>query len=273
MPQNATLQYIRPDIDFSALAQDFRGAKPFDHVVIDDFFLPEVAGQLAADFPAFNGEIWHEYRNAIEIKKVSNRWDQFPKLTYAVFHYLNSPEFVAEMAKLPGAKLFADPGLHGGGWHLHAAGGKLNTHLDYSIHPKLGLERRLNIIIYMTPDWKPEWNGALGLWDHDAEGNKAALVREVPCVFNRAVIFDTSQHSWHGLPDPVTCPPGVSRNSMAAYYLCEPRAEADSRGRALFAPHGEQEKDPAVLELIRKRSQVNTSAEVYRQQEEPAGVK
>ena len=143
-------------------------------------------------------------------------------------------------------------------------------HLDYSIHPKAKLERRLNLIIYIQPDWQEAWNGSLGLWAHDAEKNgPGALIKQVPCLFNRAVIFDTTKNSWHGLPDPVTCPPGKPRNSLAVYYLCEPATDAPERARAQFAPHGEQVNDPAVLELIKLRSQVNTSAGVYRQPKDP----
>jgi hypothetical protein len=90
-------------------------------------------------------------------------------------------------------------------------------------------------------------------------------VKQIGCLFNRAVIFDTSMNSWHGLPDPVGCPIETPRNSLAVYYLCPPRQAASDRGRALFAPTSEQANDPSVLELIEKRSQVNTSAGVDRQ--------
>jgi hypothetical protein len=251
------------------LVSSFRAAKPFSHLVIDNFLADEVASAVANEFPAFDGPVWNEYNNAIEVKKACNHWDRFPKATYQLFNYLNSEPFVAEMSKLAGDRLYADPGLHGGGWHSHATGGKLNMHLDYSIHPKIGLERRINLIIYLQPDWQEEWGGALGFWEHDTAGNgPGELVKQVPCLFNRAVIFDTSQNSWHGLPDPVNCPPGKPRNSIAVYYLCEPRKEAAERGRALFAPHGEQANDPKVLELIRLRSQVPTSSGVYRQKDE-----
>ena len=91
------------------------------------------------------------------------------------------------------------------------------------------------------------------------------LGTQVDCLFNRAVLFDTTQSSWHGLPDAIRCPPGVIRKSLAVYYLTEPRPEAAQRGKALFSPHGEQSKDPAVLELIKKRSQVDTANKMYRQ--------
>jgi Rps23 Pro-64 3,4-dihydroxylase Tpa1-like proline 4-hydroxylase len=244
---------------------DFRAAEPFHHTVIDNFFEPAIAQGLADEFPAFNSDIWAEYNNPIEIKKASNRWDNFPRLTYAVFNYLNSPAFVDKMSLLIGDKLYADPGLHGGGWHTHRPGGKLNTHLDYSIHPKLGLERRVNLIVYLQPDWNPDWGGSLGFWASDESGRAPGeLKQQIDCLFNRAVIFDTSQNSWHGLPDPVQSPDGICRNSIAAYYLSEPRAEASERGRALFAPAGDQAKDQSVLDLIKMRSQVNTSGSVYR---------
>lgn len=257
---------VNSSISFEELAPSFRSASPFSHVVIDNFLTEETATAVAGEFPDFNGPAWNEYNNAIEVKKSCNHWDRFPPATYRLFSHLNSPEFVSDMTKLSGDPLYPDVGLHGGGWHTHGAGGKLNMHLDYSIHPKTGLERRLNLIIYIQPSWKTEWGGSLGFWAHDAETNAPGpLVKEVPCLFNRAVIFDTSQNSWHGLPDPVSCPSDKPRNSLAIYYMCEPRKAAADRGRALFAPHKDQANDPDVLELIKLRSQVQTSGNVYRQ--------
>ena len=269
MKSSANPSPLNP-ISFDDLVPEFQHAKPFSHLVIDNFLKEEVAHLVANEFPAFDGPVWNEYNNAIEVKKACNHWDRFPRATYRLFSYLNSAGFVREMSKLTGEPLYADQGLHGGGWHSHATGGKLNMHLDYSIHPKTGLERRLNLIIYVQPDWKEEWGGALGFWQHDnAKEAPGELAKRISCVFNRAVIFDTSQNSWHGLPNPVTCPPDKPRNSLAIYYMCEPRQSAAARGRALFAPHGEQANDPKILELIRLRSQVQTSNSVYRQEGEP----
>jgi hypothetical protein len=89
-------------------------------------------------------------------------------------------------------------------------------------------------------------------------------VTKVHNKFNRAVLFDTTQNSWHGLPQAIDCPENVYRKSLAIYYLSEARPEAQGHDRAYFAPHGEQINDPSVLELIRKRSSSKTSSEVYR---------
>ena len=255
---------LRKDIDWNGLRSSFEKAKPFPHVVIDDFFAPELAEALERDIPPFDDASWFQYSNPIEEKRALNHWDRFPPATYRAFTYLNN-EFLAQLHALTGIKsLRADEGLHGGGWHLHARGGKLNVHLDYSLHPKLELERRLNLIVYLTSGWDPAWGGALGLWTHDADNTAPKdLVKAVDCRFNRAVIFDTT-HAWHGLPEPLTCPQNVYRKSLATYYLTPARENASKRGKALFAPHGEQARDKSVLELIKRRSNVSTAAKTYR---------
>jgi len=247
-------------------SQDYGADPPFDHVVIDNFFVPEVAKALADEFPDFDSTVWHGYDNAIEIKKVCNNWNVFPPLTYSVVSALNSDEFLELLAQtiLPSQRLYSDPGLNGGGWHSHRRGGKLDTHLDYSLHPKLGLQRKVNLIVYLNPDWEESWGGSLGFWDSQSVDAPGGLVKSLWCKFNRAVLFDTTQNSWHGLPEPLTCPEDKYRQSLATYYLTDPPPDVNSRGKALFAPTKSQEGDSEVLELIRKRAKVETAASVYK---------
>lgn len=238
---------------------------PFDHVVIDDFFLPNIAQSLHEEFPDFESDVWKGYNSPIEKKRLCNTWDSFPVLTYKVFSALNSPEFVSLLSTklLSSRNLFSDQGLNGGGWHIHKRGGKLNTHLDYSVHPKLGLQRKLNIIVYVNPDWQENWGGSLGLWGNESAEKPGDLVKSVWSKFNRAVVFDTTQNSWHGLPEPLVCPDGQARQSLAAYYLCDPSEGVDTRGKALFAPTKEQENDEEILDLIKRRSSVASASGVY----------
>lgn len=166
---------------------------------------------------------------------------------------------------MPEVELWPDMGLNGGGWHAHGAGGKLNTHLDYSIHPKLAMERRLNIILYINENYDAKWGGSLGLWSHDEKENQPKdLIKSVEPLFNRAVIFDTTCNSWHGLPEAITCPENEARRSLAIYYLSEPRENVSRRGKALFAPSNAQKGDVDVVELIKKRAGVKSAEDVYR---------
>ncbi len=235
----------------------------FDYWIIDDFLPPDILKSVQEEFPDFDSDIWHQYNNPIEVKKTCNNWNSFPQATYKLFHSLcdrNLIERIEDITQLYG--LIPDYGLHGGGWHCHRRGGKLNLHQDYSMHPKLNRERKLNLILYLTPDWQEEWGGHLELWEGD-ETKPSSLFTKVLPKENRAVIFDTTQNSWHGLPEPLNCPEGVYRKSIAVYYLQMPKTAKD-RQRALFYPHKDQLTDQRVLDLIDKRSNVGTSSETYR---------
>lgn len=218
---------------------------PFWHGIADDFL--EEAHEIAREFPYTSDPCWFRYDNPLEIKRTCSDWLKFKPATYRAFQSLCEPAFVGFLSQLVGEHLQPDYGLHGGGLHQHGQGGKLNVHLDYNIHPKLNLQRRLNIIVYLTPDWNEEWGGHLGLYD-----SKLKLVKKIAPQFNRAVIFDT-RGSWHGLPDAIKCPVNVTRNSIAMYYLCDPGV-TDGRKRALFVPTAEQEGNPEIERLIAKRT-------------------
>ncbi len=231
---------------------------PFPHLVIDNFFDEETATLLSAEFPAYESDAWNgNYRNPLEIKKTCNVWDRFPALTYSVIHRLNSLNVMEAKG---------DPGLHGGGWHIHKRGGRLNPHIDYSIHPKLGLQRKYNLLVYLTEGWEESWGGHFGLWNK-VPGNP---VKTVVPLFNRAVIFDTTLN-YHGLATEVKCPPGICRKSIAMYYLIEKEEHARTHQRALFTATMEQlEKEDQSLgdsflkELIKRRSEIkNTDLEEW----------
>ena len=242
---------------------------PFDHCIIDDFFDLEFAKKLESEFPDFDSDLWHVYNNSIEIKKTSNNWNLFPKDTYSAFTYLNSREFVKilEDNVFNSNPLFADDGLNAGGWHIHRSGGKLNTHLDYNIHPKLGLQRKFNIIIYLNSNWKKSWGGELGFWGNETDQHPGKLEKSIHPKFNRAVLFDTTQNSWHGLPEPVKSPKNQFRKSLAIYYLCNPEENTSERGKALFYPTNDQKDDPKVLDLIKLRSGIETASSVWRKKD------
>ena len=241
-------------INLSRACKTFHTAEPFNHCVIDNFLPTELAQAVEQEFLDFNSSEWFVYDNAIEVKKQNKDWGLFPKNTYQLFCYLNSTEFVNILGKLVGVKLYADPGLHGGGWHMHGPGGVLNPHLDYSLHPKLGLQRKINIIIYLSSDLKEEHGGHLGLYTGTADQSDR-LVKEVAPVFNRAVLFDTTQNSWHGMSRKLVQPDGIYRKSFAVYYLTDPPADVDTRSRALFSPTEEQRDNKEITEFIKARDQ------------------
>ena len=248
------------------VGSSFLNAKPFPFAVIDNFFKDNIALELEKEFPGFDESVWHEYNNPLEIKKTCNDWNKFKSTTYNLFRFLNNQNFIELLQSklMLDYKLLPDPGLNGGGWHIHKSGGKLNTHLDYSLHPKMNLQRRINLIIYINRNWKTEWNGSLGFWGNESSEAPGDLIESIDCMFNRAVIFDTSQNSWHGLPEPVVCPDGEYRKSLAIYYLSQPSNNMSDRGKALFSPSKDQEGSAEIEELIKLRAGTKSAEDVYK---------
>lgn len=214
--------------------------------IVDNYLNPVVAQKISEEFPSPTWKGWHRYNNPIENKYATNDREAFGPETTKLIDHLCSPEGIAEIEAITGySGLIADHTLHGAGYHMHGRGGNLNLHLDYSIHPSLGLERVLNILIYLSPWWHSSWGGALEIWNGDGE-EPSILQCKIENNFNRAVIFDTTQESWHGMPQPLTCPVHSYRKSLALYYLQEPSESAvNSRKRAQFVPREGQGEEIA----------------------------
>ena len=250
-------------LNIEDLKQNYFSSEPFNHLVIDNFLSEDIIEKIAKEFPDFEEEFWYSYDNPLESKKASNNWNNFNNFTYSYFLKVLSSEFTSLLENITGCKLYPDIGLHGGGLHTHKKGGRLNPHLDYSVHPKLDLQRKLNLILYVNPLWKPEYGGHLGLWKSDSNGDPIALEKEIECVFNRAVIFDTSQNSWHGLSTDVVPPEGITRNSLAVYYLTDKPEDCDPRMKVKYAPREDQKDDPKILDLILKRQSITEFDKTY----------
>lgn len=245
--------------------KNFYNEKPFGHCIVDEFLDEKIAKQVESEFLDYNDPRWYQYKNPLEDKKTLNIWDRFPSLTYQLFRNLISSEFIKIISDNIKVPLYSDPGLHGGGWHIHGQAGNLNPHLDYSIHPQIRLQRKINIIIYVSSPLKEEHGGHLGLWAHDFERNKPSdLIKIIQPKFNRAVIFDTTQNSWHGICKPLVQPEGVFRKSLAVYYLTDPLTNVDQRERALYAAREDQIGNQAIEDLIKKRADPINYSMVYR---------
>jgi len=121
-----------------------------------------------------------------------------------LWQILQSDQMVDLVKRITGIpNLEKDPHLHGAGLHYHPRGSRLEMHLDYSIHPITGKERRVNLIVYMNGGWEAAWGGDLHLWEGSLEAMRLFAVRVAP-RFNTAALFRTSDESWHGMPDPVS---------------------------------------------------------------------
>ncbi|HXZ41269.1 MAG TPA: 2OG-Fe(II) oxygenase [Terriglobales bacterium] len=198
------------------LTEQYEANQPVPHILLTDFLTTDVASEIAQEFPNPDADTWTQYKHRNENKMGMAKRDLFPAGLREVAYELNSPPFLAWLSELTGiSELIADPSLEGGGLHQSGCGGFLNVHTDFSHHHyHKQWRRRVNLILYLNPVWRPEWGGAIELWDVKMRN----CVAKYPPLLNHALIFNTDERSLHGFPEPLRCPEGESRKSLALYY-------------------------------------------------------
>ena len=195
-------------------AEKYQSASPYHHICIDDFLPLEIAEKVRAEALSV-GEKAPENLSPQEHLKTSYNPDSLPLYTRAVFNALNSQAFLKFLENMTGIQnLIPDPYYRGAGIHRTNTGGYLGIHADFNFHKQMYLERRLNILIYLNPDWKAEYGGSFEVWTDDLK----TRVAQFPPTMNRMCCFSTSSSSYHGNPDPVNHPENDPRISIALYY-------------------------------------------------------
>jgi Rps23 Pro-64 3,4-dihydroxylase Tpa1-like proline 4-hydroxylase len=225
--------------------QSYIQADPFPSGYYDNLFNPQLLDEILAELPDMQKNPENVYNDQNQVKLAANDEYQFGPQTKAFLHYLNSGPFLNFLSALTGIEdLIPDPYFLGGGYHQILAGGFLKVHADFNKHRTNGLDRRINALVYLNKDWKEEYGGHFQLWDREMKDCKAKILP----VYNRLAIFSTSDYSFHGHPDPLTCPPDRSRKSLAVYYYSNGRPETDKNPGAeavdtlfKYRPEGDEE--------------------------------
>jgi len=212
----------------------YQSAKPFPNIYIDGFFDENFLSKVAAEFPDLSAGKNASYNSPTEIKMASKGEERFGSAALQLAHYLNSEPFLEFLQQLTGIEetLLPDPYYEGGGYHEIKPGGFLKIHADFNKHKLTGLDRRINVLVYLNKDWDESYGGHFELWD---ENMKNCGVSILP-LFNRMAIFSTTSTSYHGHPDPLTCPADRSRRSFALYYYTNGRPAAEAK--AFKEAHG-----------------------------------
>lgn len=208
-------------------AQQYRQAQPYAHIVMDDFVQPNLLASVHDEFPPDLMKASRQavkFEHPLERKLASSGEALFGPTTLALMRFFNSAPFLHFLSEITGIdNLIPDPTFSGGGMHQIQPGGYLKLHADFNKHPDTGLDRRLNLLLYLNRDWRKEWGGDLQLWDQDVQN----CVQSVLPEYNRAVLFSTRSDTFHGHPDPLGCPPSRTRNSLALYYFSHGRPESE----------------------------------------------
>lgn len=208
------------------LASKYQTNEPYPSIYIDDFFDENILEKVLEEFPKVDqlkDKIY--YANPNEDKYATKGEYSFGPQTKKLVHFLNSQPFLEFLQKITGIEetLIPDPYFEGGGFHEIKPGGFLKVHVDFHKNKKLQLSRRVNFLVYLNKDWEEEYGGHLELWEKDM----SQCVSKILPKFNRAAMFSTTGDSWHGHPNPLSCPEGKSRKSLALYYYTNGRPEEE----------------------------------------------
>lgn len=203
----------------------FLAAKPFRHVVIDDFFEPAFAERLLAEFPSFDPKLAVAEAGTVGGKAVNTRIAEISPSYQQLYEAIAARPFLDLVSRLSGIPdLILDPKMFGGGTHDNQHGQELDPHVDFNYDEAMQLHRRLNLIVYLNKGWKSEWGGALEIHSNPRRPFENQVSRYDP-LFNRCVMFETNEYSWHGFPR-LNLPPEEryrSRKSISIYLYTKER--------------------------------------------------
>ena len=139
--------------DKASLCEQFISAKPFRHIVIDDFFTGEYCQRLIGEFPDFDEKLAINENGEIGAKAVREQIRGIGPAFKLLDELSKSGRFRGLVGRITDiSELQHDPYYFGGGTHENRNGQSLDAHVDFNYHPVTRQHRRLNLIVYLNPE-------------------------------------------------------------------------------------------------------------------------
>lgn len=210
--------------------QVFSEALPFRHISIDNFLEADFAGRLLAEFPSFDRKLSINEGGTTGGKAVNTKIREISPAYEELYAFISGKPFLEFMSRISGIPdLLLDPKMFGGGTHENRHGQELDPHIDFNYAEDHDLHRRLNLIVYLNKDWKTEWGGAIEIHSNPRQPDTNEI-RAFDPLFNRAVMFETNEISWHGFPR-INLPEAErhrSRKSISIYLYTKDRPAGET---------------------------------------------
>ena len=197
------------------LRRSLLNAKPFEHLVVADWFNPDLLELVTEEFDMQGRSGWRVISSQQQLTHRSTKYDNLGPASDIYFNIVNSGWFVDLIGEITGQEdLLPDPRLFGGGMHETRSGGTFGIHRDFDRHTRTGLDNKAVLLTYLNKNWNPNWHAALELWNDDPPGCAVKVEPE----FGTSVLMVHGPKSFHGHPQPMSAPEGQTRRSLATYY-------------------------------------------------------
>jgi hypothetical protein len=235
-----------------AMRETYRSGVPFPHVILDDLFAPALLDSVLAEMAAMSAEQWRvvETRSVEKIRRMRSGVEVGSAGAQLV-SLVHSASFLYLLSEITGIwQLLPDPYLQGAGYAAMQRGDFFNVHSDRNIAYDTGLTRRLAMIVFLNKEWDPKYHGQLELWNDS--GTRCDV--SVDPLYNRTILFEVADPNYHGVPTPIDCPAGRSRQSFIVYYHTvgiDGKSEVTPHS-SLFAPGFYREPDSPLRTFARE---------------------
>lgn len=214
-------------------SMQFEYALPCKHVCIDNFFANHIAEKIIEDFPIYeNSHKKNAFGDPLK-KAVCEKISEISPFYASLSQYFQSEIFHEVIRKITGIEdlLWGGETMYGGGTHENIQYAQLDAHVDHNYNDITMEHRRINVLIYLNKNWSDAWGGVFELHSDPKNTANDVITRYSPS-FNRAVIMETTEKSWHGfgrinLPEENS---HISRKSIALYFYTKNRPQHEIHG-------------------------------------------
>ena len=190
------------------------------YLFVDDLLPEEIAMQITVAFPETNQMVLK--KNLREDKYIAAQMNLYnPMLEEIIYAFQDKRvvEVVGEICDIENP--IPDEYLYAGGISMMGNKQFLNPHLDNSHDKDRNLWRVLNLLYYVTPDWKLEYGGNLELWPNGINQKQITIQSK----FNRLAVMTTHNNSLHSV-SPVVFE-GYRRCVSNYYFANAPLLDSD----------------------------------------------
>jgi len=196
--QENLTKLILEKIEFSAKSIRHQWINPQGtktrHFLIDDLLPPSVCQNIYDAFPR-DGNGFFNRDSFREKKRTSSDLGSYSRILSDITYAFQDKRVVDLVSDLVGfTQIDPDPKLYAGGLSMMFNGDFLNPHIDNSHDGDRKKYRRLNLLYYVSPEWRIENGGNLELWDENRKTPKT-----LTALGNRLIVMETDKNSWHSV--------------------------------------------------------------------------